>query len=105
MRIFLALDEQVERTEDGQASLNQGEKLLVENHKLALPDFSPAGERNLARGKKTAGFHPVNQVTLLHETVADFRLRVTAFHLLQKVSALVRRLDHKFRHMFSSDGP
>src|ERR1700690_2476903 len=102
MDILLPLDQQVERVQDRQAGFNQGKKLLVENDKLALADLASPGKWRLAGSKQAAWLHPVNQVTLLHETVAHLGLGEPALDLLQQVPALVGCLNEKFCHLLTS---
>ena len=97
VRVLLPLDQQVERVQDGQSSLDQGQELLVENHKLALPDLAPANLQ-LAAGEQSPRLHPVDQVTLLHEALAHLGFGVTMFHLLRQVPAVIRDLHQKLRH-------
>src|SRR6266849_1483327 len=97
MRILLPLDQQVQRIQNRQPRLDQSQELLIENDKLALLDLPPP-QLKLPSGKKAPWLDPVDQVTLLYETVANLRLRIAVLDLLQQVSAFVSCLYKKFSH-------
>ena len=98
VRVLLPLDQQIQRTQDGQARLDQGQELLVEDHELALPDLPPA-ELQLSPGKQAPRLYPIDQVTLLHEALADLGFRVTMLHLLRQVAAIIRDFYQKLGHV------
>ena len=66
--------------------------------KLALLDL-PSAELQLAAGKQAPRLYPIDQVTLLHEALADLGLRVTMLHLLRQVAAIVSDFYQKLGHV------
>ncbi len=98
VRVLLPLDQQIERIQNGQPRLDQGQKLLVEDHKLALPDL-PSAELQLASGKQSPGLYPIDQVTLLHKALANLGFRVTMLHLLRQMAAIISDFYQKLGHV------
>src|SRR5271165_1955505 len=95
--VALALDEQIERRQNRQPSLYQGQELLVENQERALPELI-ALSRKTPESEQAARFYPVHEVALLRETVPYLRLGVAVLHLLPQMALLVRDFDHEFCH-------
>ena len=97
VRVLLPLDQQIQRVQNRQSGLDQGQELLVEDHELALLDL-PSPELKLAAGKQASGFYPIDQVTLLHKALANLGFRVTMFHLLRQMATIVRDFNQKLGH-------
>src|SRR5258707_2280913 len=70
--VTLALDEQIERGQDRQASLHQGQKLLIKDQEGRLLQLA-AAHGHSAGGEQTAGLHPVHQASLLGVAGMDLR--------------------------------
>ena len=93
----MTLNQQIERVQDGQAGLDQGEKLLVVDEERTLLELAAAtaGE---AGGKQSLRLDPVDEIALCGEALAHFGDGVALLHLLVGVAPFVRDFYDKFRH-------
>src|ERR1700691_1888154 len=64
--IALPLDEQLERLNDGQTGMNEGDKLLVEDDKLVLPYLAPMGQSDVG-GEQVFAANRIDEIALLRE--------------------------------------
>ena len=95
--IALALNEQFQRLNDGQAGMDQGNELLVEDDELLLLDLAAPRQIDLA-GEQAFRLDGVDEIALLGKAIADLRLRGAVLDLLQNVAPLVGHLDGVFGH-------
>ena len=93
-RIFLALGEQLERAEDGQAGADQGEELLVEDEEGIELDLL----RLAGAGEQAAGFDGVDVVAGLGEAGAQLFRGGGGVGLLLHAAALVGQSDDELGH-------
>src|SRR5215470_13500096 len=70
-RVLLPLAQQFERLENRQSCLNQGQELLVEDHKHAQFQALSAPSQQACRRETRPVFDGIDQVSLLEEAVAD----------------------------------
>jgi hypothetical protein len=100
--VALPLDQQIERRQDRQTRLDQGQELLVENQKRGLlaacpgcPNFPPPAL------SMVSGLNPVDQIALLREAVVDLGFGIAVLHLLPQVALFVGDFDQEFCHYLS----
>src|SRR6185312_2600386 len=89
VRILLALGEHFQRTEDGQPSSNQRQKLLIEDDEGFELRFTPAA-------RQAAGPDRIDIVAGLREALAQFFGGSSRMHLLLNTASLVGQFDYKF---------
>src|SRR5262249_21618170 len=80
--VALTFDKQFQRIQDGQAGMNQGQKLLVEDDEFALFYLTANSKLDLSTGKQAARLDRVNQKPLLRIALPDLSLGVPVLHLL-----------------------
>ncbi len=95
--VLLALDQQIERIQDGQAGLDQREELLVVDEEGALLELA-ATAQGKAAGKQPLGLDPVDEIALRGEAVAHLRDGVPLLHLLVGMTPIVSDFYYEFRH-------
>src|ERR1041385_6739997 len=91
MQVFigLTLNQEIERLQNRQSSFDQRQELLVEYQKLALLDPAFIRKAQLAGSQNSPRLDPVDEVSLLHEPVANLGFRVSTLDLLQHVALVV----------------
>ncbi len=94
--VALAFDQQVERSQDREARLDQGQKLLVKNQESAVPELATPG--HAAGGQQAPRLHPIDEVPLLGVAVPHLRFRETMLDVLLEVALLVGDFDQEFCH-------
>src|SRR5262249_31508980 len=95
--IPLPLDQQIQRIEDRQPSLDQRQELLVEDYELALLNLAPPPDSEISR-QQSARLDPINQQPLLHQPVAALGLGIAVLDMLEKAATFVGGFDQEFSH-------
>jgi hypothetical protein len=78
--------------------VDQGQKLLVEDNKVALLDFAAPSQGDLAARQKAPRLDGIHQEALLRITLTDLRRGVAVFDLLQRPAPVIGHSYQKFGH-------
>src|SRR5208282_2543662 len=100
--VALPLDQKIQRSQDGKARLDQGQKLLVENQKRRLLQLTLAAELPAARAEQGSRLNPIDKIALLHEPVVNLGFGIAILHLLPQMALFVGDFDQELCHSLST---
>jgi hypothetical protein len=99
--VSLAFSQELESGRDGQAGVDQGEKLLVEDDEFALLDLLAARAGHDAVAEETLGADGVDVKTLFGEAISQVCLRVRPLRLFENPAAFVGHFYKEFSHILA----